>query len=352
MVSAWGLVLTANIASAQMPPPPAETEVKADKPVVLWEKVVPILPGTRCADVGFTNVGLNMVQPVEMVWAIDRDHREIVAVATKPITGTATAGETMGKRGSGQLRAPAALAIASSGSFVLEEDGHLTIVRSGWTDSLDLRPVTGSERDVAVPTTGLVYVLAGPEVRVFADPPAKAPLWKIALDKRLLPAVSVVVSASGTVFVAGRGKLALAAYELDANGVYRLVKSRTAAELNSGPIGGIAITPNMLLPLAGREGWVGQDRFLVVTDSGRKALLGFESKDLTQLASVALDPIAPGLVPGRLDVSNRGQIAIVDATSGAVQALPALVLAQVIEPAKIRWRTIEPDSVLDGGHGP
>ena len=92
--------------------------------------------------------------------------------------------------------------------------------------------------------------------------------------------------------------------------------------------------------------------FLVVTDTKAKSLLGFESKDLTKLATVPLDPIVPGLVPGRLDVSNRGQIAVVDATSGAVQALPALVLAQVIEPAKIRWRTIEPDSVLNGGHGP
>jgi hypothetical protein len=167
-----------------------------------------------------------------------------------------------------------------------------------------------------------------------------------------LPAAAITVSAGGTVFVAGRGALAVAAYELDARGVYKMVRSRTAKELHSQRPAGIAMTPNMLLPLPGREGWIGQDRFVVVSDAGRKSLVALEAKDLTAYASCDLGAEVPALVPGRIDVSNRGQIAVADATTGAAYALPARLLAQMLEPAKVRWRSIDPDSIAASGHGP
>jgi hypothetical protein len=198
-------------ALAQVPPPPADTEVKAEKPVVLWEQIVPILPGSRLADVGFTNVGLNMVNPVEMVWAIDRDKSELVAIATKPIAGTATAGEVMGNRGGGQLHGPVALAIATSGSFVCQDNGQLTMLRSGWTDSLDLRPVTGPEC-AARCRRPVSSTCSGSEVCV------RRSISHCGLHRRVCAGRSLVASAGGTVFAAGRGKLALPP-ELDATGI-------------------------------------------------------------------------------------------------------------------------------------
>jgi len=59
----------------------------------------------------------------------------------------------------------------------------------------------------------------------------------------------------------------------------------------------------------------------------------------------------PALAPGRIDVSNRGQIAVADVASGAAYALPARLLAHMLEPAKVRWRSIDPDSIA-AGHGP
>jgi hypothetical protein len=347
-VAVSGVVASPGAAQAPQPQAPDSTLAKI---VVVWNQVTPVAPGARIVDVAFTSVGLNVVSPVEMIWCLDAAAHEIVAVASKPITGTAAAGEVMGKRGTGLLRDPAALCVAANAPYVLESNGRLDILRSGWTDSLELGAATGTERDVVVPATGLVYVLLGSEVRVYADPPGKAPLWKFSVDPKLAPATALSVSAGGTVYVAGRGTLALAAYELDARGAYRIVKSRTKRELAAQQISGIALTPNLLLPLPGREGWIGQDRFLVIADAGAKKLTALESKDLTIYGSADVAADVPALAPGRIDVSNRGQIAVADVASGAAYALPARLLAHMLEPAKVRWRSIDPDSIA-AGHGP
>ena len=59
----------------------------------------------------------------------------------------------------------------------------------------------------------------------------------------------------------------------------------------------------------------------------------------------------PGAAPGRLDISNRGQIAFADPESGLAYALPARVLGSLVEPATIRWRTIERDTTTSTGSG-
>jgi hypothetical protein len=352
------LLLAAGLASTMLAlpaagqaPQPAAPD-SAPKPVIVWRNVTPLAQGSRIVDIAFTNPGLNIINPGEMAWLLDATSKGLLAVAAKPIAGTASAGEEMGRRATGLLRAPAAVFAAAATQYVLEQAGRLVILRSGWVDSVDVgSDARGTERDIAVGAGGLVYVLLGGEVRVFADPPGKSPLLTLRLDPKLLPVAGMAVSARGDVYVAGTGAMALAVYELDATGKFRLARSRTARELNVQRVGGIALSPALLLPYETREGWVSQDRFTVLSDTGRRKLLALESSTLAVLGNCDLTADVPGATPGRLDISNRGQIAFADPESGAAYALPARILGGLIEPATIRWRTIERDSTGASGSG-
>jgi hypothetical protein len=346
--------LVAGAATRAQPPAGPGAEAGAppsEKKVIVWSEVTP-LRDSAAVDVCFPAYGLNIVNPAELVWNLDRAAREMIAVASKPITGTAESGEEMGRRGGGVLRQPVALATSGLGSFVLEGDGRVWIFRSGWVDSLDLGPASAPVVDLAVGSTGLLYVLRGREVLVLADLMDPKPLWTIPLPAALAPAVALTTSARGDVFVLGRGLTALVVFALDSRGVHRVVRERQARALRLASPGGLALSPAMLLPIVGREGWVGQDRFLVVTDGEAAGLVVLDAATFDVLGRHPLAGEAPGFVPGRVDVSNRGQIAVAAAGGGRSYAFPTRVLAGILDAAGapgIHWRTIEPDSVHQAG---
>jgi hypothetical protein len=111
----------------------------------------------------------------------------------------------------------------------------------------------------------------------------------------------------------------------------------------------------MLLPITGREGWVAEDRFVTLSDPDRGALVVLDAKTLSRVGRVELRGDLPGVQPGRLDVNNRGQAALVDAASGRAWALPTRILATALAAATIRWRDIGTASASSGdtlGTGP
>lgn len=319
----------------------SQAELDSLNRAVLWNDVVSLSPAGRVADVAFTSVGRNIVTPVEMVWALADSTHEMVAIAARPIPGTAEAGEEMGRRGGRVLRVPVALHSAPSGSYVLQADGHVVVLRSGAVmDSVDLGLAPGAALDICVSTGGLVYVLARDEVRVYTDPPAQAPVWTFALPPALAPGVAFSVSTRGEVFVLGAGKQSLAMFDLDTTGKYRLVRAATAVQLGAARPAGIAVVPALLLPIEGREGWVTEDRFVAVTDRDKRALLVLDAGTLKVLGRTDLGKQAPGLEPGRIDISNRGQVAVVDARTQRAYSLPTRMLAAAMETAPVKWRRI------------
>jgi len=320
---------------------------------IFWTEVAPLQSVQRAVDVAFASPGLNIVQPVDVAWVLDGAAQDVVGIAAKPIQDTAEAGEALGRFGAGILRAPIALAATESSRFVLEASGRLIVRRPTHApppalatrfDSLTLALGRDRAVDLAVSSLGLIYVLAGNTIRVFADPPTGPPLWTFAVDAALRPAQALVVSMRGEVFVAGGGRDAIAVYDLDPTGKYRRVRGASALDLGVGGLTGIALSPMLLLPIDTREGWAGEDRFVIVSDPAGGRLLALEASNLTRLATFDVRAKQPDAVPGRLDVSNRGQIAYVDTKSGAATSLPAPVFAALIAPAKIRWREVIPDS--------
>ena len=330
----------AGLAAAETPDPNAAHTDSLNR-AVLWNDVVRFATLSRVDDVAFTAAGRNIVTPVDIVWALADSTHDLVAVAARPITGTAEAGEEMGRRGAQLLRAPVALHVGMSGSFVLEKSGRLVVFRGGAVvDSIALATTASAPRDVFVSATGLVYILTTTDVRVFADPPGAAPLWTIALPPALVPAVACAVSARGEVFVAGEGKTALAVYDLDATGTYRKLRQATRVALGVDRVAGLTLLPALLLPIEGREGWVSEDRYVLLSDRGKRMLVTLDVPALHVVGRADLAVETPGLVPGRLDVSNRGQIALADAATGQAYSLPTRILASTLAGAPIRWRQI------------
>jgi hypothetical protein len=261
-------------------------------------------------------------------------------MAARPIAGTADAGEELGRRGSGSLRQPIALHATTAGSTVLERDGRLMTFRGSEVDSVGLDLGGKAARDLAVGDAGLIYVLTETEVRVWSQTQRGAPLWKMTLPPALLPAVALTVSARGEIFVCGNGKTAVAVFDLDARGRYAVQRQCTATQAGLRAAGGVSLLEAMLLPIPGREGWVNEDRYLVVSDRTDRTLVALDAKSLRPVGRAALAADLPDAVPGRLDVNNRGQVALVDAERGLAWSLPTRVLASALEQAPIRWRRI------------
>jgi hypothetical protein len=322
------------------------------KLVVVWPDVTMLVEDGQVRDVAFAASGLNIVNAGEMAWCADVKSHSLIAVATKPIAGTAAAGEEMGRAGAEAIEDPAALYVGASEQFILETEPQLVILHAGTAETTALDPVSGPERDVVVGATGLIYVLLGNEIRVLTNPPGPAPLWTVPVPRRLAPAVAIAVSARGELVVAGRGAIALAKYELDASGTFHQIASRSAQELGVEQPSGVAITPALLIELAGREGWVARDRFVLVGDAKRAGIVALETSTLEPVGRVDLAGELPGLVPGRFDVSNRAQIAMVDDASGRALALPARLFADLVDKATIRWKTLSHDSTTTGEAGP
>jgi hypothetical protein len=312
--------------------------------VAVWREPLELpLPG-RAADVSFLATSRNIVQAADIAWCAASETKVLVAVASRPIPETAAPGEEIGRRGAGLLHDPVALHVNPAGQFVLDADHRLVILRSGWTDSVALAPFRGSGRDVVVGTSGLVYVLAGDEVRVFLDPPGPEPLWTLPVPQALRPAVAIAVTSGGRVLVAGQGSSALAVFDLDPKGGFRQVASRAGRDLGIGRPAGVAVNPTMILTEATREGWVQEDRFVLLSDAGLGALAVAEASTLEPIGRCAVGDELPGVVPGRIDISNRGQIACVDPRSGKAYTLPARVLVDLLGGAALRWRSLLSDS--------
>lgn len=352
------LVLALPVAARAQAPadgakPASSAQAAADSApgVAVWRETLQLPVPGRVTDVSFLATSRNIVHPADIAWCADTDTRALVAVASRPIPGTASPGEEMGRRGAGALGHPVALHVHAAGQFVLEADGRMEILRSGWTDSVALAPFRGAGRDVVVGTSGLVYVLAGDEVRVFPDPPSPDPLWTLAVPRALGPAVAIGVTSGGRVLMAGQGPTALAVFDLDSTGGFRQVAARTARDLGVRRLAGIAVTPTMILTEETREGWVQEDRYVVLSDAELREFVALDATTLEPLGRVAAGSVTPGAVPGRIDVSNRGQIAFVDPETGRAHALPTRVLLDLLRGAAFRWRSLLPDTTAAGGGG-
>lgn len=330
-------VLGVAAAFAQAPEPTEEEKL------IMFDEVVQVAAAGRALDVSFPTTGHDVVRPTSMVWIADPTQTGIRAIASRPIPETAKAGEFLGSRGEQFVRDTAALDVGPGSAVTLSERGRLVVVQAAGTDSADVaRSVSlATAMDLDVSLTGLVAVLWGKRVAVYADV-GSAPLWTFELDEDLQPAVAIAAGSMGDLFVAGRGTIAVAAYELDAGGQFRRTRVLHAADLELESPGGIVVTPFMLLPIPGREGWVDQDRFVIVSDTSKGELVVVERSDFKFVGRFNLRQELPEMAPGRLDVSNRGQIALVDARTAEAYVLPTRVTATMVQDADFRWRILEP----------
>lgn len=318
---------------------------QADEPQVVFDEIVQVAAAGKALDVAFANHDLEIVQPTKVVWIADPTQDGVEARASQPIQGTAKAGAHMGRRGPHVLRNTAAVAASSSGIFALSESGRLTVVGASNIDSLQVGGSLATAIDVDVNVNGLIFVLWGSRVEVFTTPP-RAPLWSFALEDDIQPAVALAASAAGEVFVVGQGSRALGVYELSSNGRYERKASADAASLDLEAPGGVAVTPFMLLPVPEREGWSDRDRFVLISDSATGSLVALDRTDLSFVGRWDLREKNPAASPGRLAVSNRGQIAYVDQRAAEAWVLPTSVMASLVSGADFRWRILNPDAPI------
>ncbi|MFQ5601491.1 MAG: hypothetical protein ACE5G2_13185 [Candidatus Krumholzibacteriia bacterium] len=326
--------------------------IDEDAAYILFHEIVQVASPGRARDVSFVNTGLNIVMPAELVWIADPGSPGIIAVASRPIKDTAKAGEVLGSRGLQVIRGTAALHVGDNITCAVSESGRLTVVGGVFVDSLEVGGSIASAVDVDVSPSGLIYVLWGDRVTVYSNPPDE-PLWSFMLEADVLPAVGLAVTAAADVVVAGRGEQAVAVYGLDAEGRYRRRRAQSAADLELETVSGVSLSPFMLLPVQGREGWVERDRFVFLADATSGALLAVERTTLQAVGRCDVRDELPGASPGRLDLSNRGQIAYVDVGSGEAYVLPTRVTVAMVESAEFRWRILDASRTnrIQGGSG-
>lgn len=316
---------------------------QADEPEVIFDEIVQVAAAGKAVDVAFANHDLEIVQPTKVVWIADPTQDGVEARASQPIPGTAKAGTHMGRRGPHVLQNTAAVTASSKGIFALSESGRLTMVGGQSVDSLHVGRTLATAIDVDVSANGLIFVLWGSRVEVFTTP-LRAPLWSFELDDDMKPAVALAASAAGEVFVVGHGSRAVNVYELTSNGRYERKASVDAGSLELEAPGGVAVTPFMLLPVPEREGWSDRDRFVLVSDTASGSLIALNRKDLSFVGRWDLRQKNPGAAPGRLAVSNRGQIAYVDQRAAEAWVLPTSVMAGLLSGADFRWRILNPEA--------
>jgi hypothetical protein len=311
---------------------------------ILFNEIVPLAAHGGALDVSFVQGNLEVVKMNRVAWVLDPRAAGLHAVACRPIPETAKAGESLTWLGEQLLRGGEAVHVrdGQDGAFVLTSRGTLIRLVGGEIDSVSVARGLGTAADVDANPSGLLAVLWGREVRVFLGF-GWDPFLEFSLEDDLQPAVAVAVSAAGRVFVAGRGETAVAAYDFDAKGEFQRVRSVPAAELQIRRVGGMDLSPFMLLPSPGREGWADQDRFVLLSDVDGGGLLALEAADLSLVGRWDLRAQLPGVAPGRLDVSNRGQVGIVDQRTGEALVLPTGVMTSMVQGVEgIRWRVLEP----------
>ena len=340
-----GLLLLPVLATTQ------ETGSKMDekeiKEYILFHQIVQVAPSGGARDVSFAQGNLEAYKPHEVVWVLDAQKPGLAGIASRPIRETARAGEAMGRIGDGRWRAGEAAHVRAGqdGAYVLESNGLLWWLRGGKVDSLRIGNGVASAADVDGNSSGLIAVLWGREVLVFLSIPGP-PLWRFDLEADLEPEVALAVSAAGEIFVTGRGATALAVYDVDASGTYRRVRSAAADKLGIAAAGGVEVTPFMIMPSEGREAYVDQDRFVLISDPEGGSIVALEAAALKPAGRWDVRAQLLGAAPGRLDVSNRGQIAYVDLRSGECQVLPTRVTIAMVEGAKFRWRVLEAPNMI------
>ncbi len=323
---------------------------KEIKEYILFHQIVQVAASGGARDVSFAqgNQEAYKPKPHEVVWVLDAKNPGLAGIASRPIRETAKAGESMGRIGDGKWRAGEAAHVRAGqdgGAYVLESNGLLWCLRGGQADSLRIGNGVASAADLDGNSSGVIAVLWGREVLVFLAIPGP-PLWRFDLEADMLPAVGLAVSAAGEIFVTGRGEIALGVYDVDASGTYRRVRAAAADKLGIAAAGGVEVTPFMILPSEGREAYVDQDRFVLLTDPEGGSIVALELATLKPVGRWDVRAQLLGAAPGRLDVSNRGQIAYVDLRSGECQVLPTRVTIAMVEGTKFRWRMLEPKNMM------
>ena len=355
---AVGLVLSLLAAVAQAQPlatePPADPEADEKLPFILFDENVQLSEPGGAADVSFVVSGFNTVIPNNLIWLIRPGHGGIVALASRPIQDTAKAGEEMGAHGQAESRHPAALQVTDKATYVLDASGMLYVFRTDSTDSMRVGSGVVGSSDLAIGLSGLVYVLWGNTVAVFAEGAAQ-PTWSFEVAPELRPAVALAASSWGEVIVAGHGTLALAAYELAASGRFERTRGRSRTELDVGTPGGMCLAPSMILPQKTREAWADEDEFLFVTGPETGTLAALKTRTFEEVTRRDIRKEIPFVGPGRIDISNRGQIAFVDARTGVAHALRVGLTIEMLENSDVSWRILEakPQKVrVHGGSRP
>jgi hypothetical protein len=133
----------------------------------------------------------------------------------------------------------------------------------------------------------------------------------------------------------------LVVYDLDDNGQWIRVRSALRTDLDIGTLQGMCLSPAMLLPEPGREGWVDNNRFLFLSDSETGNLLALEMATFEIVGRESVRDNVPFASPARLSVSNRGQIAFVDRRNESAHVLPTSVTLDMVRTADFRWRLLD-----------
>jgi len=239
-----------------------------------------------------------------------------------------------------------AVSINQTDSYLIDSRAMLFVIHKGWVDSLRLAPSLVSRVDIAGSNSQLSYVLWGDEVHVYANPPVSPPMWTFPVDDDVLPAVNLAVGSRGEVIVAGQGRTALAVYDLDDQGQWQRVRSALRSDLDLGTLEGMCLSPAMLLPERGREGWVESNRFLFLADSETGELLALETATFEVVGRIQGRDHMPFAAPGRLSISNRGQIAVIDRRNDSAYVLPTSVTLDMVRSADFRWRLLDRPGAL------
>jgi hypothetical protein len=312
-----------------------------DEYYVIFNEVIQVSGEGQTRDLSFEDTGFNLIRANQMIWLAGPQSPGIQAVASRPIRDVAKAGEVMGRRADRFARDVVAVCVTQDDSYLIDSRGMLYVVHKGWVDSLQVGSKLASEVDVAGSGNQLTYVLWGGEVRVYANPPSPQPLWTISIDDDVRPVVSITVGARGELLVAGQGRTALAVYDLDDAGRWSRVRSALRDDLDIGTVQGMCLSPGMLLPEPGREGWVDDSRFLFLSDSERGEIVALEAATFQVVGRQSVRDHVPFASPARLSISNRGQIAFVDKRNDSAHVLPTSVTLDIVRDADFRWRLLD-----------
>ena len=337
-----GLCLSGALLSCLVSPAGAQPSLsEEDEHFVIFNETIQVSNDGHAQDLCFEDTGFNLIRTNQMIWIADPLVPGVKAIASRPIRDVAKAGESMGTRAGSYAGQVVAVHVNQDNSYLINTRSMLYVIHKGWVDSLQIGSGLASEVDVTAGSNGLTYVLWGGEIRIYADPPGKEPLWIVPVAEDIRPVVSIAASARGEVLLAGQGRTSLAVYDIDDTGDWVMVRSALREDLNLGTLQGMCLAPGMLLPERGREGWVERDRFLFLSDSDVGELLALELATFEVIGRNDIRSHVPFASPARVSISNRGQIAFIDRRANAAHVLPTSVTLDLVRAADFRWRLLD-----------